>query len=104
MNKEYDNLSTWDFWSLEEKLGNILEAKGYGLINFDLTYNNQNQLAPCFEVSTKKAGLLAREIRKHGFIVSVKRNVNKSYISFVFVKNHYPVELLPLAESFEAIV
>lgn len=104
MNKEYDNLSTWDFWSLEDELKGILENKGYGLINFDLTYNNQNQLAPCLELSTEKAGLLAREIKKHGFIVSVKRNKDKSYLSFVFIKNHYPVELLPLAESFEVIV
>lgn len=104
MNPKYDDLSTWDFWSLEEELGNILEAKGYGLINFDLTYDNQNRLAPCFEVETKMAGVLAREIRKHGFVVSVKQNINKPYISFVFVKNHYPVELLKIVETFEVIV
>lgn len=91
---DYDQLSTWDFWGLEEQVRVILEEKGYGLINFDLTYNNQNKLAPCIEVSTKLAEVLANEIREYGFKVTVKQNENRPLFSFVFMEDHYPVELL----------
>ena len=91
---DYDQLSTWDFWGLEEQLRDILEKKGYGLINFDLTYDNQNKLAPCIEVSRKLASVLASEIRGYGFDVSVKQNKNSPLFSFVFLEDHYPVELL----------
>lgn len=100
----YDDLSTWDFWSLEDKLSLILEKKGYGLVNFGLTYNRQGQLAPCLEVESKIAGKLAAEIRKHGFIVSVVQRTDKHRYSDIFIKNHYPVELLPVVEGFEVIV
>lgn len=104
MNPEYDNLTTWDFWSLEEKLSLLLADKGYGLVNFDLTYNHNKELHPCLEVNTEVAQLLAGEIRKHGHKVRVKKNPNKRSLSHVFVENKYPVELLSIAESFKVIV
>ena len=104
MNKDYDDLSTWDFWSMEDELRNVLEAKGYGLINFDLTYNPQGHLSPCIEVYTSVAESLANEIKKHGFLVSVMVRPDKRSFSYVFIKNHYPVELLNVVDSFEVVV
>lgn len=104
MNPMYDELSTVDFWSLEEQLGDILQEKGYGLINFDLTYNRQGKLAPCMAVNTRIAEKLANEIRKHGFSVEIKQHMRKRRFSFIFIKNTYPVELLHVVESFEVIV
>lgn len=103
MNKNYDDLSTWDFWSLEEKLGNILQDKGYGIVSFDLEYNIVGQLVPCLQVNTKVANTLAAEIRKQGYIVEVKQRIDKRRFSYIFIKNHYPVELLLVADSFEVI-
>lgn len=103
MNPDYDNLTTWDFWSLEDELRDVLEGKGYGLINFDLTYNSRGQLAPCFEVRTEVARKLAGEIRKHGYTVEINQCYDKASFSRIFIKNTYPVELLPLADNFEVI-
>ncbi|MBR1610520.1 MAG: hypothetical protein IJ672_03380 [Methanobrevibacter sp.] len=104
MNKEYYGLTTWDFWSMEDDLRQVLESKGYGLINFDLTYNGRGQLAPCFEVSTDVAGKLAGEIRKNGFIVEVLQRRDKPSFSRIFIKNTYPVELLPIVDSFDEVM
>lgn len=101
MNSKYEGFTTWDFWNLEEKLGQILEDKGYGLINFGLNYNNQNKLVPCFEVDTDVAEDFAEEIRKHGYHVSTKPDKYRPYLTWVFVKNTYPIELLDIADEFQ---
>ena len=104
MNKKYDGLTTWDFWSLEEKLWQILHDKGYGIVEFDLVHNSQGQLKPCMQCSTKVCDRLAEEIRNSGYTVETKKRTDKKRFSYIFIKDTYPVELLEVAEQFKVIV
>lgn len=98
---DYDNLTTWDFWTLEDKLLSILYNKGYTRVNCCITWNRDFVLLPCLEVPTYDVEDLVAQITRFGYTVDVMKKRGKPSFSNIFIKDTYPVELLEVVEDFE---
>lgn len=94
----YDELTPFDFWNLEDQLRDILRSKGYSVVNFDFV-KYHGKLTHCLECEWYVAEKLAHEISRHGYTTEIMVPSKRRY-RLIFIKNTYPVELLSVAESF----
>lgn len=97
----YDELTPFDFWDLEDELRSILRSKGYSVVNFDFV-KYHGKLTHCLECDWYVADKLAKEITNAGYTTEIVLHPKKRY-RWIFIQDTYPVELLEVADSFAPV-